>query len=112
MAKRARGTECWLHGMAGENQTTTNGPSYLPSHWASNGGRRVRRSQTGKGVFKTCWQTHDSDVIAGIRARWKGFWCHIIAGRAVWTAAAVKESDFTLVAVLFLHPFYAPDGIS
>jgi hypothetical protein len=25
----------------------TSGPSYPPSHWASNGGRRIRRSLTG-----------------------------------------------------------------
>jgi hypothetical protein len=31
----------------------TSGPSYGPSNWASNcGRRRFRRSQTGNGVFK------------------------------------------------------------
>src|ERR1051325_5524584 len=54
MAKRARCTSCWLPGMVGENPTTTNGPSYPPSHWVGNSGRRVRRSQTGNGVFKRC----------------------------------------------------------
>jgi 4-oxalocrotonate tautomerase len=45
MAKRARGTERWLHGMAGENRTTTSGTSYPPSNWASNGGRRRDRDR-------------------------------------------------------------------